>query len=132
MNRPDIERIKARWDSIAGLTESGDSILFPDSAQAQTAETILCEDLEAMFAYIASLEAALPRTADGEVIVPGKRVWAYVGTDEGDWYEPSSVCRIELDGEKLVVWLIGRGEWEIENISPCYIFAVHPKTGERA
>lgn len=134
MNRPDIERIKATLKEALGYNRGGPDELIFYSAQSADAADEFIADGKDLLAYIAALEAALPKTGDKvpEVIVPGMRVWAHVSTDEDSWYTPGMVRSIDLVGGKFELLVICDDGWDLEDFAPCNVFAFHPETGERA
>lgn len=81
-----------------------------------------------------ALVSHLPETADKnpedrEPIVPGRRYWVDVLTDESRWFEPF-ICDGILNGHVVGECVVNEG-LEVDD-DPSHIFSRHPETGEAA
>jgi hypothetical protein len=91
------------------------------------------EDVPALLRYIEHLESHMPKTADGEVIVRGKRVWLRCDDGKGnEWYDRATVCTtcgVPPFDDEAICYADGQGEWHYRSGD---VFARHPITGETA
>jgi hypothetical protein len=119
---------ETKMNPISGQEENGNvrhwltvSVFFNESTNPMA----LLAKRDKEIATLESTLASLPRTADGEVIVPGLRVWRKWDGDDATCYEQGTVTGL---------YDVVRGfEILVENDgpeSPSDLFRRHPETGQ--
>ena len=87
------------------------------------------EDRDAIRAELDALKDALPKTADGEAVVVGLKVWKCDAIDPEEDITESDIS-VETVAGIHRDWVSMKGEWPEERTSVDEIYRRHPVTGK--